>query len=604
MPTLSSIRSRLITWIALPTLVIYVGVLGFLFLRLRDANRTEVERNMMASANGYAAHVDAALREVASVARASASFAAIEPGLGEEQVYELLRANLQQNPLIYGSAMAFEPGAFREGNELFCPYVYRAEGDIRRMNIGRDVLGWYGDERWEWWHQPRRTGESLWTRPYFDDGAGDVLMITYAAPFTRDGAFRGVATVDVRVEDLRRSLGRLPAEEFQFVILSRDGHFVYARDPERVMNATVFEDARNAGREDIARVARQVISGETGAATLPGWDGQPPEGWEHWERPQLVFYAPIESTGWAFAALLPEHVAFADVRARMTHAAVGLAVTLALIVAAIWFVSDRITRPIARLKAAVGRIAGGDLDHRVDVGCRDELGELADSVNTMARDLKGHIEALARHRAGSREAMILALAKLAESRDDDTGKHLERICTYVELLVQEIARFRPDINGEWARTLPSTAALHDIGKVGIPDAVLRKPGTLTDEERRVMQAHTTIGGDTLIAVKQRWSEDAFLIMAAEIALAHHERWDGTGYPYGLAGEDIALSARIVAVADVYDALTSERCYKQAMPHEQAASIIRNGAGSHFDPNVVRAFEAVEARFRETAERLR
>ena len=137
-----------------------------------------------------------------------------------------------------------------------------------------------------------------------------------------------------------------------------------------------------------------------------------------------------------------------------------------------------------------------------------------------------------------------------------------------------------------------TAALHDIGKVGIPDAVLKKPGKLTDEERKIMNSHTTIGGDTLIAVRQQWEQDEFLRTAAEIALAHHEKWDGSGYPYGRSGDTIGLSARIVAVADVYDALTSERVYKKAMPHEKAKGIIVEGSGAHFDPLVVEAFLAV------------
>ncbi|HZW07518.1 MAG TPA: HD domain-containing phosphohydrolase, partial [Phycisphaerales bacterium] len=188
-----------------------------------------------------------------------------------------------------------------------------------------------------------------------------------------------------------------------------------------------------------------------------------------------------------------------------------------------------------------------------------------------------------------------------ESRDDDTGTHLERIGVYVELLATELTRRDPALDAEWASTVKATAALHDIGKVGIPDAILKKPGRLTEEERRRMQAHTTIGGDTLIAVRREWSDDDFLRTAAEIALHHHEKWDGTGYPFGLAGEEISLSARIVAVADVYDALTSRRVYKPAMPHDEAARIITEGSGKHFDPHIVAAFIAVEAEFRAVSE---
>ena len=149
-----------------------------------------------------------------------------------------------------------------------------------------------------------------------------------------------------------------------------------------------------------------------------------------------------------------------------------------------------------------------------------------------------------------------------------------------------------------------TAALHDIGKVGIPDAVLCKPGLLNDEERKIIQKHPVIGGDTLLALKRRVEEDTFLVTATEIAFAHHEKWDGTGYPFGLAKDDIALAARIVAVADVYDALTCARVYKKAMPHEKARQIILEGSGTHFDPDVVEAFRKTDERIQTTADELR
>ncbi len=203
----------------------------------------------------------------------------------------------------------------------------------------------------------------------------------------------------------------------------------------------------------------------------------------------------------------------------------------------------------------------------------------------------------------SRSAVILGLAKLAESRDDETGKHLERIRRYVQLLARALARTFREVDENFINTIIETSSLHDIGKVGIPDDVLLKPGKLTDEQREIIQKHPLIGGDTLLAVKQSWGKDQFLVTACEIAFAHHERYDGTGYPFGLKGDVIPLSARIVALADVYDALTTKRVYKPAMPHEEAVRIITEGAGAHFDPALVDAFLATEARFREVRDEL-
>ncbi len=199
----------------------------------------------------------------------------------------------------------------------------------------------------------------------------------------------------------------------------------------------------------------------------------------------------------------------------------------------------------------------------------------------------------------TRDVAIFALAKLAESRDPETGGHLERIRRYSQLLaghLQKNGLGNPPVNPEFVRTLFLTSPLHDIGKVGIPDSVLLKPDRLSDEEFRVMKTHSAIGAETLDAAIREFPGTQFLRMARDIAATHHERFDGTGYPAGLAGADIPLSGRIVALADVYDALTSKRVYKRAFPHDIARSIILQESGTHFDPVIVEAFLATEGEF--------
>jgi response regulator RpfG family c-di-GMP phosphodiesterase len=192
---------------------------------------------------------------------------------------------------------------------------------------------------------------------------------------------------------------------------------------------------------------------------------------------------------------------------------------------------------------------------------------------------------------------------MAETRDTDTGAHLERIAEYSAVL-GEALRWQNQLDTRWVEQLRVAAPLHDIGKVGLPDSVLKKPGRLTDEEREVMQAHPRIGAEALQAIEGRQGSDRLLRLGAEIAAAHHERWDGKGYPAGLRGADIPLAARIVAVADVYDALTSERVYKPPLSHAEARSIIENGNGTHFDPDVVSAFRAQDALFDQIRQRMR
>ncbi len=206
----------------------------------------------------------------------------------------------------------------------------------------------------------------------------------------------------------------------------------------------------------------------------------------------------------------------------------------------------------------------------------------------------------------ARIATILGLAKLAEYRDSDTGAHLERIREYSKILAEELAKtpkYEGYITKEYIDDLYNSSILHDIGKVGIPDSILLKPGRLTPDEFEIVKQHSKLGGDAIRAIETKIKGKSFLTLGKEIAYYHHERWDGKGYPEGLKGEEIPLSARIVALADVYDALTSKRTYKEAFSHERAKEIITSERGSHFDPDIVDAFIKREKEFREIRVRL-
>ena len=199
----------------------------------------------------------------------------------------------------------------------------------------------------------------------------------------------------------------------------------------------------------------------------------------------------------------------------------------------------------------------------------------------------------------NRGLIVFSLAKLAESRDPETGAHLERMREYSRVLAQYLAtqpKYEHIIDADFIRAIYLTSPLHDIGKVGIPDNILLKPGRLTSEEFEIMKQHTTIGCNTLDAAYAACPSAEYLRLARDIANSHHEKYDGSGYPNGLKGTEIPLCGRIVALADVYDALTTKRVYKDAFSHEAAKKIIIEGLGSHFDPDVVDAFLHKEDRF--------
>jgi len=205
----------------------------------------------------------------------------------------------------------------------------------------------------------------------------------------------------------------------------------------------------------------------------------------------------------------------------------------------------------------------------------------------------------------TRGMTVFSLAKLAESRDPETGAHLDRVRSYCRVLARRVQldpRFPCQVDDEFVQLIYETSPLHDIGKVAVPDAILLKPGPLTASEFEIMKTHARRGAETLEAALVEFPRARFLRMAMEIALTHHEKFDGSGYPSGLAGGQIPLCGRIVAVADVYDALTSKRVYKDAFSHEKARSIIVGESGRHFDPEVVAAFLAEERQFTEIRSR--
>ncbi len=205
----------------------------------------------------------------------------------------------------------------------------------------------------------------------------------------------------------------------------------------------------------------------------------------------------------------------------------------------------------------------------------------------------------------TRDLAIFALAKLAESRDPETGHHLERIREYSRVLARRLKDhpdFKDQISPGFVYTIYLTSPLHDIGKVGIPDRILLKPSALTEEEFEIMKRHTILGGETLDTIVKEYPNVSYLTIARDIILTHHERFNGTGYPFGLRGEEIPLAGRIVALADVYDALTSRRVYKEAYPHDVSREIIMQERGEHFDPRIVDAFLAEEKTFMAIAER--
>ena len=248
-----------------------------------------------------------------------------------------------------------------------------------------------------------------------------------------------------------------------------------------------------------------------------------------------------------------------------------------------------------------------------------ELKDARDWLRDQNGYLEGEVSRRMRENDLIKDVSLNALALLAEKRDNETGNHLYRTQTYVEALMQELQdhpRFRHALSAAQRQLIAKAAPLHDIGKVGIPDQILLKPARLTPEEFEIMKTHSLIGAEAIEAAIERvvGGDRArldelqgntpldFLVVARHIALGHHEKWDGSGYPQGLRGDAIPIPAPLMALADVFDALTCKRHYKKAFPLEQAVALLVEGRGTHFDPDVVDAFLAIQDRFADIAQR--
>lgn len=248
-----------------------------------------------------------------------------------------------------------------------------------------------------------------------------------------------------------------------------------------------------------------------------------------------------------------------------------------------------------------------------------ELKDARDWLRDQNGYLEGEVSRRMRENDLIKDVSLNALALLAEKRDNETGNHLYRTQAYVEALMQQLQdhpRFRHALSAAQRQLIAKAAPLHDIGKVGIPDQILLKPARLTPEEFEIMKTHSLIGAEAIEAAIERvvGGDRArldelqgstpldFLVVARHIALGHHEKWDGSGYPQGLRGDAIPIPARLMALADVFDALTCKRHYKKAFPLEQAVALLVEGRGTHFDPDVVDAFLAIQDRFADIAQR--
>jgi HD-GYP domain-containing protein (c-di-GMP phosphodiesterase class II) len=288
-----------------------------------------------------------------------------------------------------------------------------------------------------------------------------------------------------------------------------------------------------------------------------------------------------------------------------------------ILIICIWLSNSKLIIPINTMATATSKFAYNtkeamerslDWIRNINITTGDEVENLYKSFVKMASDSVKYIKDI-KHKneaiAIMHNALIITLADMVESRDKNTGQHIRKTAAYTKIIMEELKRegvYQDELTDDFIENVVNSAPLHDIGKINVPDAILNKPGKLTTDEFELMKTHTTTGGKIISHIIEIIPDSEYLYEAKNLATYHHEKWNGAGYPAGLSGKDIPLSARIMAVADVFDALVSNRSYKKGFPYEKALAIIREESGTHFDPKIVDAFFAAKESILDVAKR--
>ena len=404
------------------------------------------------------------------------------------------------------------------------------------------------------------------------NSARTVFLVSY--PVNYGSRFLGTIATVVDLQFLIRRLREVSAGGLTPYVIDSQGRLVAAATPE-------FATGQDMKKLDIVR---NFVDSGNKAQLAETREFIVNNGSEHVEM--LGTYSPVMTLNWAVVVQKPRREAYRGVIEMQRTARLLALLAVLLSIGVSIFAARRITSPLKVLTESSRALARGDFSQRVNLLSSTEIGELAHTFNTMSDELQRYVEDLKRAAEENKELFMGSIQMLAgavDEKDPYTRGHSDRVTRYSLLIAKEM-----DLPAHFMETLRISAQLHDVGKIGIEDHILKKPGALTEEEFEVMKTHTTKGANILRPVTQL----ADMLPGIEL---HHEALDGRGYPYGLQGDQIPLLARVIAVADTFDALTTNRPYQQAHTPDQTLQIIKNLAGKRLDPLAVQALLAVHAR---------
>ncbi len=407
-----------------------------------------------------------------------------------------------------------------------------------------------------------------------EDGKGSRTVVLVSSPVSYGGRFLGMVGAVVDLQFLINRLHEVSGGGLIPYVVDAQGRLVASGIPQYATG----QDMKN------LEIVRNFVDEGTKAQVAATKEFSVQQGNSSIEM--LGTYSPVTVLDWAVVVQKPQREAYRGVYEMQRNARLLALLAVLLSIGVSIYAARKITNPLQILTQSSRALARGDFSQRVNLHSQTEIGELADTFNTMSQELERFVEDLKRAAEENRALFLGSIQMLAgavDEKDPYTRGHSDRVTRYSMLIGKEM-----NLPPTFLETLQISAQLHDVGKIGIEDHILRKPGALTAEEFEVMKTHTTKGANILRPVSQL----AEMLPGIEL---HHEALDGRGYPYGLNGEQIPLLARVIAVADTFDALTTNRPYQQAHSPEEAFKIIKNLSGKRLDPNAVAALMAVYAR---------
>ncbi len=407
-----------------------------------------------------------------------------------------------------------------------------------------------------------------------DDGKSSRTVVLVSSPVSYGGRFLGMVGAVVDLQFLIRRLQEVSGGGLIPYVVDAQGRLVAAGTPQYVTG----QDMKN------LEIVRNFVDEGNKAQLAATKEFAVHEGRNNIQM--LGTYSPVTPLDWAVVVQKPQDEAYRGVIEMQRTARLLALLAVLLSIGVSIFAARRITNPLQILTESGRALARGDFSQRVHLRSRTEIGELAETFNTMSQELEQFVEDLKRAAEENRALFLGSIQMLAgavDEKDPYTRGHSDRVTRYSLMIGKEL-----NLDAAFMETLQISAQLHDVGKIGIEDRILKKPGALTAEEFEVMKTHTTKGANILRPVTQL----AEMLPGIEL---HHEALDGRGYPYGLKGEQIPLLARVIAVADTFDALTTNRPYQHAHTPEEALKIIQNLAGKRLDPETVAALMAVYGR---------